>query len=59
MALAIVPSIESGTVEVVHENYPKIDLAARGVLDQFWVLGANAQKILDDTCEAIQPYMLP
>jgi multiple sugar transport system substrate-binding protein len=59
MALAIQPSIESGNVELVHTNFPKIDLAGQGVIESFWVPGADAQTILDLMCETIQPFMLP
>lgn len=58
MKLAIADSIETGTVEVVHPEYPKIDLAAHGEIDKIWKLDADVQAALDKTCEAIQPLML-
>ncbi|MBN1267919.1 MAG: sugar ABC transporter substrate-binding protein [Anaerolineales bacterium] len=59
MELAIANSIESGTVEVVHPEYPKIDLAAHGEIDKIWQPDADIQVILDAACDAIQPFMLP
>ena len=58
MRIAVANSIETGTVEVVHPEYPKIDLAAHAEIDQMWKPDADVKAILDKTCEAIQPFML-
>lgn len=58
MKTAIASSIESGTVEVVHPEFPKIDIAAHEQIDQIWSPGADIKAALDKTCTAIQPFML-
>ena len=58
MKLAVANSIETGTVEVVHPEYLKIDIAAHGEIDKIWKPGADIKAALDNTCKAIQPFML-
>jgi len=59
MAAAVGSSIPAGTVEVVHVNFPKIDLAARAEIDKMWVPDADVQAVMDAVCEAINPLMNP
>jgi multiple sugar transport system substrate-binding protein len=58
MKKAVADSILTGTVEAVHPEFPKIDLAARAEIDNLWVPDADVQAVMDKTCEAIQPLML-
>lgn len=59
MAAAVGSSIPIGTVEVVHVNFPKIDLAARAEIDKLWAPDADVQAVMDAVCEAINPLMNP
>jgi multiple sugar transport system substrate-binding protein len=57
MGTAVGSSIESGTVEVVHPNFPKIDLAAHAEIDKLWTADAEVEPILTQACEGIQPLL--
>lgn len=49
--------ISLGTVEAVHVNFPKIDIAIHGELDKVWKADADVQAVLNATYKVLQPLM--
>lgn len=53
----VVDGIANGRILPSHANFSKIDLAAKGVIDQMWSADADIQSIMDEVCGTIEPLL--
>lgn len=53
----VVDGVATGSILPSHENFSKIDLAAKGVTDQLWSADADVQAVMDELCETIGPLL--
>ncbi|MCG2770031.1 MAG: sugar ABC transporter substrate-binding protein [Anaerolineae bacterium] len=55
----IIDGISRGRIRPSHPEYAKIILEIVSQFGRLWVADADVQAVLDDTCEAIAPYLAP
>jgi multiple sugar transport system substrate-binding protein len=55
----VAEGIRTGKVLPSHQNFPRIEAAARPVFDRLWRADANVPDVLRSVCNAIQPLLKP